>query len=238
MPADQLGVKERAALLALMAEAREVSNPELERIAGFRLDGKELRTLRARRLVDSHRSAGNRPYVHLLTDDGWAWCAAELAAERPARAGSAAGALYAVLAGLGRYLARSDLRLSDVFGSDPAGPEPAGSPPAEASAEASAEALAEAPAEAPSASELRERIRAAYRKLARDPRDLVSLTQLRPLLGPAPREAVDAVLRQMSRDREADLVPQANQKTLSLADREAAVRIGNEDCHSIAVDES
>lgn len=209
MPADNLGVKERAALLALMAEAREVSNVELERIAGFRLDGKELRKLRARQLVESHQAARNRPLVHLLTDEGWAWCAAELAAaERPPRSGTAGGALYAVLAGLHRYLERLDLKPADVFqraDDSPPGPD------------------------------LPDRIRLAYGKLATGPGDLVNLTQLRPLLADVPRSAVDAALRQMSRARQANLVPQANQKTLSLADREAAVRIGNEDCHLVSV---
>jgi hypothetical protein len=113
MPAEQLGIKERAVLLVLMAEAREISNPELKQIAGLDLTGAARHKLNARRLVDSRRPG--RAYVHLLTDDGWAWCAAELAAPPPERAGSAGGALYAVLAGLHRYLARADLRLSDVF---------------------------------------------------------------------------------------------------------------------------
>lgn len=215
MPADNLGIKERAALLALMAQAREVSNVELERIAGFRLHGRELRKLRALQLVESHRTARNRPLVHLLTDEGWAWCAAELAAaERPPRSGSAAGALYAVLAGVHRYLERSDLKPADVFrrvGDSPPAPEPSPAP------------------------DLQDRIRLAYGKLAGSPGDLVSLTQLRPLLADTPRGPVDAALRQMSRARRANLVPQANQKTLSLADRDAAVRIGNEDCHLISV---
>ncbi|MPZ26292.1 MAG: hypothetical protein GEV12_07510 [Micromonosporaceae bacterium] len=214
MPADNLGIKERAALLALMAEARDVSNRELETITGFRLTGEPLRRLRARNLVESHRVAGNRPFVHVLTDEGWAWCAAELAAERPPRAGSAAGALYAVLAGLDRYLQRSNLRLADVFrraGDVPVAPEP------------------------PSTIDLQDRIVLAYRKLAAESRELVSLTQLRPLLDDVPRDSVDAALRQMSRAWQANLVPQANQKTLSRADREAAVRIGNEDCHLVSV---
>jgi hypothetical protein len=42
----------------------------------------------------------------------------ELSRERPPRSGSAGGALYAVLAGLCRYLERADLKLSDIFGSD------------------------------------------------------------------------------------------------------------------------
>jgi hypothetical protein len=36
---DRLGIKERAALLALMAEAKVVSNPDLRKRLGFALDG-------------------------------------------------------------------------------------------------------------------------------------------------------------------------------------------------------
>lgn len=231
MPGDTLGLKERSGLLALMAAAGVASNPELERVTGFRLHGTELEKLRARRLVDSHREASlpGRPLVHRLTADGWDWCTAELAADRPPRAGSAGGALYAVLAGLQRYLTRSHLALPDVFRPD--GETPAAAPRPQ-------EPPQEAPQEPPQALDLPGRIRAAYRKLARDPQDLVSLTQLRPLLGAAPRDEVDAALRRMSRARQANLVPQANQKTLSQADRAAAVRIGNEDCHLVSIEGS
>lgn len=217
MPADKLGIKERAALLTLMAQAREVSNPELEEIAGFRLDGKERTRLNALRLVESRRdtSQPRRPYLHTLTAEGWAWCAAELSSAIPARSGSAGGALYAVLAGLQRHLARTGLDLRHIFGS-------AGDAPL-------------AP-DLPPPPDLPDRIQAAYRKLARDPGDPVSLTELRPLLGTAPRAAVDATLRQLSRARRVNLVPQANQKILSQADRAAAVRIGNEDCHFVAME--
>jgi hypothetical protein len=220
MPADHLGVQERAALLALMAQARAVPNPELEQLTGFRLSGSARLRLAARQLIESERREDlkGRPFAHRLTAEGWRWCATELGAERPARSGSAGGALYAVLAGLSRYLARSGLDLREVFGSGPAGGAPA---------------QRDEPAP-----DLPERVRQAYRKLAREPRDLVSLTQLRPLLGGAPREAVDAALRQLSRARQANLVPQANQKILSQADRAAAVRIGNEDCHFISIEDS
>ena len=73
---EDLSVKERAVLFALMGEAREISNPELEERAGFRLDGKERRRLNNLKLVDSRMV--RRAYVHELTDAGWHWCATEL----------------------------------------------------------------------------------------------------------------------------------------------------------------
>ena len=60
MQADDLSVKERAVLFALMGEAREVSNAELAERAGFRLDGKERRKLNDLKLVDSRK---DRPHL-------------------------------------------------------------------------------------------------------------------------------------------------------------------------------
>jgi hypothetical protein len=223
MSVDDLGIKERAVLLALMAEAREVSNPELDELAGLRLDGASRRKLNQRRLVDSRRQG--RSYAHLLTDDGWAWCAKELTAGRPARAGTAGGALYAVLAGLHRYLERSDRKLADVFRREAA----------TAVSGHSGTPGAPGPSATP---ELERRVRAAYRSLAREPRGWVSLAQLRPLLGDIAREDLDATLRRMSLTARATLVPRSNQKVLSDREREAAVRIGGEDNHLLSIDAS
>lgn len=222
MPVNDLGLPERAALLALMAAGREISNPDLERLAGRRLDGESRRKLNQRGLVSSRKDG--RALVHELTDQGWRWCADELTADCPPRAGSAGGTLYAVLGGLHRFLARSDLRLADVFGPD-------GGPPA----------AQPAPAAAPPGAagvDLTEQVRAAYRKLAREPREWVGLAQLRPLLGDAARDDVDAALRQLARTPQVNVVPQANQKVLSPAEREAALRIGAEDCHLISIEDS
>jgi hypothetical protein len=217
MSVDDLGIKERAVLLTLMAQAREVTNPELHALTGLRLDGASRRKLNQRRLVESRLE--RRSYVHLLTDGGWAWCAKELTAGSPPRAGSAGGALYAVLAGLHRYLERTDRRLADVFRRD-AGTTPPGTPGP------------------PVTPDLEHRVRAAYRSLASEPRGWVSLAQLRQLLGDVAREELDATLRRMSRTARATLVPQSNRKALSAQEREAAVRVGGEDNHLLSIDAS
>lgn len=222
----ELGSPERAALLALMAAGSPIANPDLERLAGFRLKGEPLRKLTERGLVESNRDPGRKgkPLVLSLTAQGWAWCDRELTADLPPRPGSGGGALYAVLRGLHRYLEREGLRLADLFAAGPAASAPAPAP-------------APAPAAPPVTGDLEERIRLAYGKLASRPGDWVSLTNLRPLLGGAERQEVDAALRRLSRTRQATLVPQANQKVLTRADREAAIRIGLEDCHLILIEE-
>lgn len=83
-----------------------------------------------------------------------------------------------------------------------------------------------------------DRIRAAYRRViahqGRRIGDYISLTDLRPEVG-GHREHVDEALRRMSRRQVAHLIPQANQKILSQADRAEAVRIGGEPNHLISI---
>ncbi|RSN39201.1 MULTISPECIES: hypothetical protein [unclassified Amycolatopsis] len=204
---DRLGQKQTAAMLALMVVAREVSNPELREIVGFALDGKERRQLNGLDLVASEQRG--RPFYHELTERGWAWCEEELSQEEaPLPRSSLGSALYVVLGGLGRHLRREKLRLADLF-----------MPEVDLTVE-----------------EIESRIRIAYRKLSRSPRDWVSLVELRPMLGEASTVDVDAVLKELSRSGQAHLVPESNRKALTAADHEAAIRIGGEDNHLISIE--
>lgn len=82
------------------------------------------------------------------------------------------------------------------------------------------------------------RIRDAYRKLAHAPREWVGLVDLRPLLGGAPDDEVNDVLKRLSRSGEARLVPESNRKALKAADHAAAVSIGGEDNHLLSMEAS
>lgn len=113
----RLGAQHISALFALMGAAREISNTELQELAGFRIDGQLRRTLNERHLVTSTRR-GNQPFVHELTDAGWKRCEAELAGEHPDGSGHLGGAFYMVLDGLGRFLRRENKMLTDVFRPD------------------------------------------------------------------------------------------------------------------------
>lgn len=77
------------------------------------------------------------------------------------------------------------------------------------------------------------RIRAAYRHLA-NPGELVSLTDLRPMVG-GHRGLVDAALTHLGRQNGVSIVPESNQKMLTAWDRAAAVRIGSQDKHLISI---
>jgi hypothetical protein len=211
MATGTLGIRQRAILLILMAEAAEVGNPELHARYGVKLDGRFRYQLNELGLVAS-RKVG-KAYAHELTDKGWHWCAEELGAEPPARAGSAGGALYALLAGLGRYLDGTGLGLAELFG--PAAPTaPASPPPPDVEA----------------------RIRDAYRRVVAKPRDWATLTDVRLLLGDVDRADVDAALRAMYTASGIDIAPEPNRKALTPDDHAAAIHIGGEDRHLLAIE--
>jgi hypothetical protein len=210
---ERLGHKQTAAMLALMALAREVSNPELRDIVGFALDGAERRELNDLHLVESRKCKPRNHFAHKLTEQGVKWCIEELGTGTPPPPrprSSLVPALYVLLGGLDRYARREGLRLTDIFVSD----------------------IELDPAE------IENRIRAAYRKLAASPRDWVGLADLRPMLGDVHGKDVDAVLKELSRTGRAHLVPESNRKALTDADHDAAIRVGGEDNHLIAIEAS
>jgi hypothetical protein len=209
MDFSQLSARERAALFALLAEARPLSNRELEERVGFRLDGAPRRRLNQLKLVKSIQL--NRAFVHELTDAGWRWCTDELTAPRHAAAKSIESALYAVLAVFGRYMQATGLSLADVVKASQEFP-PAPQEPADVEA----------------------RILSAYHALAAEPAQFVKLTELRSRLADLPHADIDAVLGQMYRSQRINLIPQSSPRALSAEDREAAIRIGGQDKHLIS----
>lgn len=203
--------KQTAVMLALMVLAREVSNPELKDLVGFVLDGEDRKELNKNQLVTSYQRG--RPYVHELTDLGREWCRAELATNAPPPPSARSAlvtAMYTIFGGLDEYLTREKLSLDDVFPLDVELTD----------------------------DEIERNILTAYQKLARSSRDWVGLVDLRPLLGKAPVKQVDEVLRAMDRAGRAHLAPQADRRTFTDAVRAAAVRVGREDNHLIAIEAS
>ncbi|MDX6741151.1 hypothetical protein [Actinocorallia sp. A-T 12471] len=210
-----IGVKGRALLLGLMTLGGEASNPELAEHVGYPLNGELRRRLEDLGLTRSDRIG--RSYHHELLDKGWLWCTAELSGSRPPRSGSVGGALYGVLDLVGRFLAAEDLALNEFV--------------AVALKGTKRKAAAEEAAVEPSSL-----IRRAYWELAREPQDWVPLSALRALLGDLSRSVVDEELRSMVRSPGVHLVPQADQRNLTAADRAAAVRVGGEDNHLLAIE--
>jgi len=212
---DDLKVSEIAILVTLMAEATEVSNVDLRERYGITLVGDAKRRLNERKLVSS-RKVG-RAFVHELTDLGWARCRKELAAACPPRAGAAGGALYALLGGLHRYLARADLSLAEIFGPAPA--------------------TSAVPPTAPAVQDVEAEIRAAYRRAPQLAGGGTTLTDLRPLLSHIPRQVVDETLVRMGRLPRVSLLPNEDRTALTEADRTAVIQEGGTAYHYLLIED-
>ena len=215
MSRDDLTVRQRAVLFALLGEARQVANPELEQLIGVRLDGADRRQLNARKYVESTKVG--RAYLHELSDAGWRWCAQELAAAPGERAGSLERAHYKVFGLFARHLDAAGLTLADI-----AAPAPDAAPASKANA-----------------GDLTAFIETGYRSLAASAGEFVSLRELRlrvTALTDRPRPDVDAALAAMFTAQRINLIPQSHQQALSDADREAALRIGGEYKHLISIE--
>ena len=146
-------------------------------------------------------------FVHELTDRGWRLCRDITSAGPPPRSTGPAKTLYTVLGALDRYLRRADLSLADVFGA--ADPTPATT---------------------------EDRIRHAYAGLTPRPGGWVSLTRLRTELADTPRTDLDAALHTLHRTPGISLIPEENQKVLTVADRDAAIVIGDHAKHLLAIE--
>jgi hypothetical protein len=216
MTDDGLTPGESAILLLLMAEAREISNTELEERYKFTLTGKSRKKLNDLRYVAT-RKVG-RAYVHQLDDKGWVRVRDGLAVESPrARAlGAALSALHDNLRG--RVLPRTGCHnLGELFSR---GDDDVHVPPA---------------AEGDDRAPLEERIRKAYVSLAHEPGGWVSLARLRPLFADVDRGVLDEALRRLNREADVNIVPESNQKTLTAEQAEAAVDIGGRAKHLLAI---
>jgi hypothetical protein len=204
------GIRERAVMIALAARGGELSNPELDKL--YKLDLKKPFREKLNRdgLVTSRQE--NRTFIHALTDEGWQHVENEMGAELPANAGSAGGALYALLAGLRPAAERAGglkMLLSGLDQPDDQTARPAG--------------------------DIRQQIHKAYRALAKRPQDWVQLRDLRPKVAGAAKSEVDSTLKRMFLDKEINLTLNDDQGALSQADRDAAIRIGANDMHMLSM---
>ena len=220
---DDLTPTESAILVVLLAEAREISNKDLETRFGFTLTGKSKDKLNELGLVRS-RKVG-RAFVHELGDGGWDRLQRPLNFDgtRPRAFGAALGSL---LAAVRRDLDRTGRSLAMAFAPEAA--EPA--PPVVASAPAPQSAP-----EPEQEADLIDRIREAYAAIASAPRAWVSIADIRRKLDGVDRSELDAALRQLERADDVNIVPESNQKALSDDERRAAVIIGDQPKHFLAI---
>jgi hypothetical protein len=81
-------------------------------------------------------------------------------------------------------------------------------------------------------------IRSVYTDLADGPSDYVRLAEIRPKLNGANKDEVDQKLVEMMNGGLVDLAPDSNRRGLTDADHAAAIRVGTEDKHFMAIEES
>ncbi|GAA4197135.1 hypothetical protein [Microbispora amethystogenes] len=243
MPDKPLSQRETAILLLLMAEAREFTNPELEDQYGFEIKKPERERLQQLGFIAVGKRG--RSFTHTLTEDGWKRANTLFSEGIPMSIVLAPRVLEAVVramvSGLNRHMQRNGSRATDIFGREPAGAAPTEqtpSTPVGRTDAAPAAPVTPAPAvnaSAYSLDDIETMIRKEYAQLADKPNVWVSLTRLRPLLGDAPRDKVDATLRQMIAQPDVHIVPESNQKSLTDDDRNASVVIGDQSKHLIMI---
>ncbi|MEQ4303695.1 hypothetical protein ABNF97_20345 [Plantactinospora sp. B6F1] len=223
MSEKELTLVDRCILVTLMIKATPLPQTYFTNIAGIGLKAEHRRRLLSRELIE----VTEKPITLALTDEGWRRAAEELGAEAPRGAGSTGGALYVALDFLRRLIDHSGTRADDLFRLQISGGDVVS-------------ALAAAPPPAPGPAPDRDAdvatmVRRTYQELAGRPGDYVMLSELRSALGDLPRAEVDAALVRLNRERNVHLVPESNQKVLRPEERAAAVNIGNQDKHLIAI---
>lgn len=222
---------ERTTLLVLMAESRPVKLAELPNLASAL--GLKSRTKLANADLIRVEKVG-RGMVLDLTDAGWARGSEEFGADAPPSASNSGGkALYTLMRAMRRYFDRAGIEPNEVFlpitadttSTAPRSPEPASEPEV-------SDPETVAPAEH---TDIETRIRSTYNHLVREPKGWVSLTRLRANLTGLDRASVDNVLSSLYRAQKINLIPEANQKTLTDDDRSAALYIGGQSRHLVTV---
>ena len=207
---DELTGNEQAVLLVLMAECRPVPNARLKDY-GPELTRSQRENLLRKQLIEVRGA----PMVIELAERGWHMCRAIIGTDAPGGVTGQKKTLYTVLKALDRYLDDAGLALADVIGVAPEQPA--------------------APAPTPAGDAVEDRVRGAYAHLAGRPGGWVSLTRLRGHLADVPRDDVDGALRNLLRSRGISLIPEENQKVLTDADDVAAIVIGGEKNHLMAI---
>ena len=207
---DDLTPTESAILVVLLSENRAIRNPDLKEHFGFELKKPSREKLNRLSYVETRQDGG--VMVHRLGDAAWDRFREPLNFDgaRPRAFGVALGSL---LAAVQRDLDRNNRSLAMAFAPESAEPAP----------RREAEV------------ELTDCIREAYVAIASAPRAWVSIADIRRKLGDVSRVNLDAALRRLEQTPDVNIVPESNQKTLSEEDRRAAVIIGDQPKHFLAI---
>jgi hypothetical protein len=199
-------------LAILKFENREISNTEMEQKYGFRLVAKPLQRLLAAEYIYTNKE--HTPYRHTLTRSGIKalakqWGMDDDHAEKGERRTVRDKQHWAGMVALQNLLAMA------TGGSPGIVVEPA--PVIDESVDIGG------------------RVRTAYENLVSAPGEWVNLAALRPLLPDVPKAKLDAALKEMLRQEDVWLEPDQLEGRLSVEERNAAVEVGGEPRHKLAI---
>ncbi|MFI5838272.1 hypothetical protein ACIA8K_00950 [Catenuloplanes sp. NPDC051500] len=215
---DGLTPAESAILFILMAEAREVSSPELK--TRFKMEIRKENRDKLNGLGYVTSSKPGRFFVHELADAGWVRVQEDL--NFASSTGRALGAALSLIQSnlRDRVLPRTDFTtFGEMFSQKPVVPAQ----------------RAELTSEPEVRTDLDGRIRDAYKSLMSEPGAWVSLARLRGRLTDVPRAELDEALERLSLQTGVHLVPESNQKALNADEVDAALRSGGQDNHLLAI---
>jgi hypothetical protein len=222
-----------AFLIILKAVGREISNTEMNKLYEVRLVSPAYEKLNAAGYVSSETK--HRPYRHVITDEGEKVLAdplaidedrAEAGEKRSPREKQLWAAVVAQQNQIVRLLVGRSAAKEVPAKEIPVREDPVTEAPAKGNGSA---------ATAEKNPDLSGRIRAAYTKLAGAPGDYVNLTALRPLISDVPKAELDKALVRLHEDSDVRLEPEPFGHRIGAAERNAAVHIGGEDRHKLAI---
>jgi hypothetical protein len=205
----ELTAADYAYLIILHAEGRLISNTEMQGIYEVRLKSPDYERLNAEGYVET--TTKPRPYRHVITDKGNRAIADRLTIDQgrvkegEKRSPGERQLFWAALVAQQKVLTRL---LGKSNGAAPRIEQPAG---------------------------LDSRIRTAYTKLVDAPGEWVDLAALRPLLDDVSKAELDKALTRMLDARDVRLEPDPLEHRVSAEARNAAVHIGGEDRHKLAI---
>ncbi|WP_158299714.1 hypothetical protein [Glycomyces paridis] len=211
----QLSIPTINLLLALVHLRGSGTTTDFKELYGAESVGKgELKEITEHGLVKRHKEG--RGYRYKLTDDGRLEARRLLRGARPEKVSvRTARVLWAIANDLSAHLDRIGAEFADVYPAEE--PEPPAAPET-------------------AVSETEAAIREAYPNLLGPVNEWVPLRHLREHLADIDRDELDKTLTELFGAHEIVLIPESNQKTLTEADREAAVWIGGRYLHLLAIE--
>ncbi|MBO3735476.1 hypothetical protein [Glycomyces niveus] len=193
-------------LIALASFGGSASNTQLKQRYQITIVGTPRTTLEASGYISSSRKSGNAPFDLELTEEGRELCRAAFRTGPDSTASRGHRIGQGMFQRLAEILSANNLDVFDQL-----------TPPTESK-----------PA-------TKEGLSTAYFALASKPGEWVSLTDLRQKLDGVERDSLDRLIHDLHIAEDVTLIPEENRRSITIEDHAAAISIGGEDRHLIAI---